>query len=289
MAHEALEGGHTAMLKQMAEADLAVAAADKAKADLEAKVHETSSALPNAVHAVNEKSSALSSLLPTIPQLKANVKESEAIWKVVDKSYVALSAKRDKLDAFLRDSYGPLKDGALADACRDDAMRAIGPVGRQLECEADFMKPLWKALAKAPASRSDLDRSLTAKFDEIASTSLSQLSEALAREEPAHQEAKAKAESAKVRLEAAESLRVTSAEELEVARVAEFDVRRAVRDASNACATACDAAAVAIRSGVALRDELLLFSQGPLAAVRRDLAQLPTSPVAAEAPATTAD
>jgi len=261
MATEALEGGRAATLRQMAEA--------------ESKRVEAQVAQEEAGITLNENNSALALLLPTIPQLKAEVKEFESLFKVADKAHGALSAKRERIQSFLQDSYGPLIGGTFTEGCHSEALRATGHVGKQLECEADFLKSLLKALAKEPCSRTDFDRCLTAKFDEITSASLSHLDDAMAREEPAYQEAKAKAESARARLETAESSRVAVVEDVATARMALAETQQAAAAAENALSETIDAAEATRAALVALAT-----LNGSLLALRDDLLHPP--PVAVE-------
>lgn len=284
MTIEALEGGRAAVLKQMAEAELAIEVADQERSRVEAKREEAQVAQKEAGNALNENNSALALLLPTIPQLKADVKEFESLRRVVDKAHLALSMKRERLQSVLHDSYGALIDGIVTEARRFEQLRAIGHVGKQLECEADFIKSLLKALTKEPCSRTDFDRCLTAKFDEIASASLCHLDDALARGEPAYQEAKAKGESVRARLETAESSRVAAVEDVATARMALAETQQAATAAEVAVSDAIDAVEAARAAHAALAKDLSVTLDGSLVALRGDLPQPAAPPLAVDEP-----
>jgi len=276
MVSEALLGIQAELTKAVKDADVIVTGADALKQQRDAAL-ETAKAAVVALEAdLVAKKEKLGSDKETMVAAVAALKEAETAQTQGDMELTEASAKREKMETALADSFNPLKEGGGD----KKLLKNMEKVEKSFDMDASLMSALTRSLQKNKEARSHFDGVAVQEFEAACQKIIADLDVVLNNGEPGKLERETKVQGAKATQEGACAQHETSATAVTEADAAlkqsKVDVKAAEKGVSNFLSEMKDAGNDLDKKKSALQD----FQEGPLA----NFAYLKDPPVPVEEP-----
>jgi len=224
MVGEALSDIGTKINQSIAEAEAEVASADSRKAALEAATQSCTKTLEDKKTLVSSKKEAFDASTVARKAAAAALKEAEKEEKLGNKELDEATGKKEELDVFRSTIYKEMTENVATKA----GTQALAKFGKNFTYDAELIKALTSAFAKAPDSRGTFDKLVTTQFLEQMDKTEAGLASVLSQGEPGKQERAAKVAAAKSSLEVSTVAEEACSQALTEARNAEAEAQQAL-------------------------------------------------------------
>jgi hypothetical protein len=279
-----LKAQEASLKAAIAEAEAHKQAADSEGASLTAASTAAAAVSEEKAKAAEDGKAALTACIADLTSSKAAQHDAEEAVKTLDMETMKTVAKKEKLEALVKEFFTPVKEGTLDKGLTKSASWA----GKQLEkdhiLEKEFLVCVIRTFSKARVDWKTfdhiVDKELAGKVSEVLATLLSELGTMAGQKDPTAASvisAKAAVAAAEEKVKAAEDTLVNLTNEAKDAKVA----AKGAADAMKAQEKSIHKSASILESA---NDALVSFQEGPLASYTEAEAHTAPPPPAEEPP-----
>lgn len=227
MVKGALDGVEAALKARITETEGVVATAETEKASRAAELEKKTAEKEEAAKTVEAKKDALTEAKGNAKDAKTKLSEALSAQKKFLAELGPASEKKEKIEAFVKDTLAPLKTSAG----EAGAIKVMEKSFKEFGIDADQIKALSSALAKEVADRGTFDTMVVTKLDEDLAKMVETLTATITNGEPAKQEHTAAVDTAQAASTAAEAQVEACNTALTEAKAAEKDATAALKAA----------------------------------------------------------